>query len=193
MYLTCLLPSILKFCAMYFKYTDSERYVNIGHFMSGGVVTAMDAFFAFAFYSYLVKYTKLASDDTNYGNTNGLKLQTIAFYGLISSCFCFIALAGVVIVMMASFLDPRMENPISRVMILLGHIVVDVGSFALTLTPILMKVRLHQVGMQAAVHICGTGDKPQRGLDEEGVAFMQKVRMSSNRINADPSQNGTNQ
>ncbi|KAJ3241509.1 hypothetical protein HDU78_001807 [Chytriomyces hyalinus] len=189
---TCLLPSVLKFCALYFKNTEYERYVNIGNLMSGGVVTATDLFFAFAFYSYLVKYTKMTTDDSTYGNTNGLKLQAIALYGLISSCFCFFALAGIVSIMMASFLDPRMENPYSRVIYLVGYIVVDIGSFALCLTPILMKVRLHQLGMQAAVHINAPGDK-SHGLEGEGVAFMQKLRMSSNRTNADSSQKGINQ
>ncbi|KAI8830448.1 hypothetical protein BJ741DRAFT_620143 [Chytriomyces cf. hyalinus JEL632] len=186
---TCTLPAVAKLSTFSLPIAESEKYYNMGHFVSGSVVTVMDAYFAWAFYSYLVKFARpTISQGVPHFNDNGARLQIIAQYGLISSCFCFLALTGFVALMVSFFLDPSLASPSVWRVYRVCYITADFGATASVVTPIVMKVRLHQVGM-AGIRIREEGNKTfsTPNADSEGVLTMQKTVMSLKRANTNPS------
>ncbi|KAJ3391014.1 hypothetical protein HDU80_011137 [Chytriomyces hyalinus] len=183
---TCMLPTIVQLCTLPLTVAESEKYYNIVNFASGGVVTTLDAFFTVAFYSYLVKYTSSTAADlpcSESNNNNGARLKIIARYGLISSCFCFIALGGFVTLMTAFFLDPSLTNPSAWKVYSYAQMTVDLSSVGIVSAPIIMKVRLHQVAMSASnLHrAAGHGSKKYinaSGMDSESAGAAQKMHSS---------------
>ncbi|KAJ3235952.1 hypothetical protein HDU81_011323 [Chytriomyces hyalinus] len=175
---TCVLPAVVKLSTLSLPIAESEQYYNIAHFMSGGIITVMDAFFAWAYYSYLVKYARPASsNDAPCVNNNGARLKIIAQYGLISSCFCFLSLTGFVTLTIVFFLDASLASRLAWGMYLLGYITVDFGATAAFVTLIVMKVRLHQVWLEGN----------RFSDDSEGVLTMHRTVLSLKRKNTNPS------
>ncbi|KAJ3243688.1 hypothetical protein HDU78_000215 [Chytriomyces hyalinus] len=181
-----MLPTIVQLCTLPLTVAESEKYYNIVNFASGGVVTTLDTFFTVAFYSYLVKYTSSSASDlpcSESNNNNGARLKIIARYGLISSCFCFIALGGFVTLMTAFFLDPSLTNPSAWNVYSYAQMTVDLSSVGVVSAPIIMKVRLHQVAMSASsLHrAAGHGSKKYihaSGMDSESAGVVQKMHSS---------------
>ncbi|KAJ3391013.1 hypothetical protein HDU80_011136 [Chytriomyces hyalinus] len=186
--LTCILPTMVKFCTLPLPVVESEMYFNISQIVSGTFLTAMDAFFAIAFYSYLNKYTNSVDENAIYGNNNGQKLKTIALYGLISSWLCLITLLGFAGVMTAFFMDPKLESPTLWMVYQLGQMVADVGSTAAVLAPVVMKVRLHQIGMQNIQNsTCGSKNVSVQVMDGETVGTVRKTLISIKLPHTNPS------
>ncbi|KAI8837623.1 hypothetical protein BJ741DRAFT_648409 [Chytriomyces cf. hyalinus JEL632] len=186
--LTCMLPTMVKFCTLPLPVVESEMYFNISQIVSGTFLTAMDAFFAIAFYSYLNKYTNSVDENAIYGNSNGQKLKTIALYGLISSWLCFVTLLAFASVMTAFFMDPNLESPTLWMVYQLGQMVADVGSTAAVFSPVVMKVRLHQIGIQNLQNsTCGSKNAAVQVADGETVGTVRKTFMSTKRLHTNPS------
>ncbi|KAJ3235953.1 hypothetical protein HDU81_011325 [Chytriomyces hyalinus] len=186
---TSLLPPVAKLGTLSLPVAESEQYYNIAHFASGGVVTVMDAFFAWAFYSHLMKYAHpTSSNNAPCVNTNGARLKIIAQYDLISSCFCFLAITGYVTLTIVFFLDASLASPSAWRVYLLGYITVDFGSTAALVTPVIMKLRLHQVwieGIRSHEEDVKTLSFPN--ADSDGFLTMQKSALSLKRIDTSPS------
>ncbi|KAJ3235950.1 hypothetical protein HDU81_011321 [Chytriomyces hyalinus] len=186
---TCTLPAVAKLSTFSLPIAESEKYYNMGHFVSGGVVTVMDAFFAIAFYSYLSKNAcPTLSNGLQYVNNNGARLQIIAQYGLISSCFCFLALTGFVSLMVSFFMDPSLGSPSVWKVYRVCYITADFGATASVVTPIIMKVRLYQIGVEGTrSRDAGikTGSVPNG--DSEGAMTIQRTALSLKRADSSPS------
>ncbi|KAJ3264027.1 hypothetical protein HDU77_009547 [Chytriomyces hyalinus] len=162
----------------------------MSNFLCGGFVTAMDTFFAVAFYSYLIKFATSTPDDIPCTeNNNGARLQIIARYGLISSCFCFVALIGFVLLMAAFVIDPSLANPSIQTAYMFGNITVDLGSFLAVTTPVIMKIRLHQVSMSGD-GLCKAESKRDcsaNAMDSDSAGIVQRTQLSLKWININPS------
>ncbi|KAJ3222989.1 hypothetical protein HDU81_009472 [Chytriomyces hyalinus] len=187
---TCILPAIVQACTLPLTPVESEKYYNMSNFLCGGFVTAMDTFFAVAFYSYLIKYATSTPDDMPCTeNNNGARLQIIARYGLISSCFCFIALTGFLLLMAAFIIDSSLVNPSIRTTYMLGHVTVDVASLLAVTTPVIMKIRLHQVSMSGdgVYKDWSKREGSAYAIESDGAGMAHKTQLSSKWINTIPS------
>ncbi|KAJ3235951.1 hypothetical protein HDU81_011322 [Chytriomyces hyalinus] len=171
---TSMLPALAKLSTFSLPVAESEKYNNIAQFVSGGVVTVLDGFFAWAFYSYLVKYAHPTSTNgVPSVNNNGVRLKIIAQHGLIASFFCFVGLTGFVSLTIVFSLDAGLARPSLWTVYIVGSSTVDFGSTAPFVTLVIMKVRLHQVWMEeirfgeAAIKA-----RPVHNADSEGVLTM---------------------
>ncbi|KAJ3264018.1 hypothetical protein HDU77_009537 [Chytriomyces hyalinus] len=186
---TSMLPALAKFSTFSLPAAESEKYNNVAQFVSGGVVTILDGFFAWAFYSYLMKNARPASsNDVPCVNRNGTPLKIIAQYGLIASCFCFLGLTGFVSLTAVLFLDANLASPSLWGVYLLGAITVDFGAAAALVTLIIMKVRLHLVWIEENCireAVIKAGSIPN--ADSGGVLTMQKTLLSLKQTDSSPS------